>query len=235
MAARLLGLPEPGMPAPIPNRQDDLESFWHVLLWTALKHCDHKLSSNRIQSRLQNLFDSSYTDVVSGQTEGGSNKKGELGSQSVIREMRLGNEVLEGILLDVARVLDTRYPRTSQEEMVVTEVEKMWKVIQSENPHLPESDLEERLLQIVYRGDKNMRIFSLWQDRRIQKDVRWMENIFETALNDSTAAWDVGSANIERCLPGKERGKKRQSGEDSNLESNGKRQRVSGMFFGTLQ
>ena len=55
-----------------------------------------------------------------------------------------------------------------------------------------------------------------------------MENIFETALNDCTVTWDVGSANIVRRFPHKEQSQKRQSGETSNLESNNsKRQKCS--------
>ena len=145
MAARLLELPELEVLPPIPNCDDDLESFWHVLLWTALKHCEHKLSLVKTQSRLQDLFDSSYTDPLSGLKAGGSNKKGELGSQWTIREMQLGSKVLRGILIDVAKILSSQYPMTDDEEMEVAEVEKIWKMIQSENPHLPESDVGKLL------------------------------------------------------------------------------------------
>ena len=37
MAARLI--PPSEEPPPDPNRYDDLESFWHVLLWITLKRC----------------------------------------------------------------------------------------------------------------------------------------------------------------------------------------------------
>ena len=229
MAARLLELPEPEVLPPIPNRDDDLESFWHVLLWIALKHCQHELSSSFIQSWLQNPFDSSYTGLISAQMYG---KESELGSQSVIRKMRLGSEVLGTILSDVAKVLDTRYPEIYEAERGVIEVENIWKMIQSENPHLPESDLKKLLrFRIISTGSINWDFYSLWNHRHIQKDVRWMENIFETALNDCTVAWDVGSADIVRCFPRKERGQKRQSGEASNLESNNsKRQKRSGLL-----
>ena len=124
--------------------------------------------------------------------------------------MQLGSKVLRGILIDVAKVLSSRYSMTDDEEMEVAEVENIWKMIQSDNPHLLELDLEELLgVRILRRRDIDIRLFSLWKDRRIQKDVRWMENIFETALNDPAVAWDVGSANIVRCFPRKERGQKR--------------------------
>ena len=219
------------MLSPTPNRDDDLESFWHVLLWTALKHCEHELPLVDTQSQLRVLFDSSYTNPLSGLKGGGSFKQSELGSQTTIRKMHLGSKVLRGILIDVAKVLSSRYSMTDDEEMEVAEVENIWKMIQSDNPHLLELDLEELLLMRIHRRDINMTSFSLWKHRRIQKDVRWMENIFETALNDRTVAWDVGSADIVRCFPRKERGQKRQSGEASNLESNNsKRQKRSGLL-----
>ena len=165
------------------------------------------LSLVNTQSRLRDLFDSSYTDPLSGLKAGGSNKQSELGSQSTIQTMRLGSIVLETILIDVAMVLYTRYPKSDGREMGVTQVENIWKMIQSENPHLPESDLE-RLLRsrIPSMASINWDFYLLWNRRRIQKDVRWMENIFETALNDHTVAWDVGSANLMRCFPRKEWG-----------------------------
>ena len=233
MAARLLELPRPGVLSPTPNRDDDLESFWHVLLWTALKHCEHELLLVDTQSRLRVLFDSSYTDPLSGLKGGGSFKQSELGSQTTIRKMHLGSKVLRGILIDVAKVLSSRYPMTDDEEMEIAEVENIWKMIQLENPHLPESDLGKLLrARIAFIDDTNFDLYYiLWKHRRIQKDVRWMENIFETALNDPTVAWDVGSANIMRCFLRKERGQKRQSGEGSNLESNNsKRQKRSGLL-----
>ena len=196
-----------------------------------MKHCEHELPLVETQSRLRDLFDSSYIDPLSGLKAGGSNKQSELGSQTTIQQMQLGSKVLEEILQDLAETLHTRYPGTSQAERGVVEVEKIWKMIQSENPHLLEPDLEELLLMRIHRRDINMTSFSLWKHRRIQTDVRWMENIFETALNDRTVAWDVGGANILRRFPRKERGQKRQSGEGSNLESNNsKRQKHSGLL-----
>ena len=196
------------MLSPTPNRDDDLESFWHVLLWTALKHCEHELPLVDTQSRLRDLFDSSYTDPLSGLKAGGSNKQSELGSQTTIRKMQLGSKVLRGILIDVAKVLSSRYPMTDDEEMEVAEVENIWKMIQSENPHLQESpDLKDKLDRRIYESHNTLYpAFLLWKKRHRQKDVRWMENIFETVLNDCIVVWDIGSANVERYFPHKERG-----------------------------
>ena len=158
MAARLLGLPEPGVLPPIPNRDDDLESFWHVSLWTALKHCQHKLSLVDTQSQLRVLFDSSYTDPLSG-LKGGSFKQSELGSQTTIQQMWLGSKAIETILIDVATVLYTRYPKSDGREMGVAQVETIWKMIQSENPHLPESDWGKLLrsrIALIYDKQRSM-------------------------------------------------------------------------------
>ena len=113
-------------------------------------------------------------------------------------------------------------------------MENIWKMIQLENPHLPESDVGKLLRSRIALIDdtKFDGYYILWKHQHIQKDVRWMENIFETVFNDCTVTWDVGSANIVHCFPHKERGQKRQSGKASNLESNNsKRQECSGLLM----
>jgi len=103
-------------------------------------------------------------------------------------------------------------------------VENVWKMIESENPDLPGSDLEKLMRSRVASIDDIMLEdgYSVWKRRRTQKDIRWMENIFDRALNDGTATWDVGNANILRCFPrnkSEARSQKRASGEVSNLSN----------------
>ena len=169
-------MPESGVLTPIPNCDDDLEFFWHVLLWAALKHCEHKLSLVNTQSRLRDLFDSLFTDVFSGLKAGSRNKQSELGSQSTIQEMRLGSKTLRSILIDVATVLHARYPISDDEEMEVAEVENIWKMIQLENPHLPESDVGKLLRSRI----------ALIDDTK----VRWLLHSLETSAHTEGRTMD---------------------------------------------
>ena len=202
MAARLIIVHQPGTPLPIPNREDDLESFWHVLLWVAIRRCDHKLPSSNIVASLRNLFDDMYTDET-GQTKGGDYKLELLNSQKLIKNMALGSPVLEVILVTVAKILAARYPGSNMEEAQLIKVGKIWTMVQSENPHLQEpSDLETLLTNRIASIDRTLgRVRYVWDDRRTLQDVQWMENIFEQALNDPMADWDTGADNIDRALP----------------------------------
>jgi len=188
MAARLIIEREPGTPPPIPSRDDDLESFWHVLLWVTLRHCDHELLFDRIVASLRDLFDNAYIGGT-GQRYGGDSKHSLLTSQSLFVDMKLSNRLLHHIFIATATILAARYPESDEKE--------------SENPHLQEpSDLETLLTNRIASIDRTLgRVRYVWDDRRTLQDVQWMEKIFEQALNDPTADWDMGVANIDRALP----------------------------------
>jgi len=230
MAARLIIENDPGTPPPIPNRGDDLESFWYVLLWVTLRHCEHKLLFDRIVASLRNLFDNAYIGGT-GQRNGGDNKLELLNSQKLIKNMALGSPVLEVILVTVATILAARYPGSNMEEAQLTKVEKIWTMVQFENPHLQEpSDLETLLTNRIASVDRTLgRVRYVWDDRRTLQDVHWMEKIFEQALNDPTADWGTGIANIDRALPrnaAQARKRKRES-EINNADHSKKQQKLS--------
>jgi len=230
MAARLIIERKPGTPPPIPSRDDDLESFWHVLLWVTLRHCDHELSFDRIVASLRDLFDNAFIGAT-GQRNGGDNKRSLLTSQSLFVDMALGSPVLEVILVTVATILAARYPGSNMQEAQLIKVGKIWTMVQSENPHLQEpSDLETLLTNRIASIDRTLgRVRYVWDDRRTLQDVRWMENIFEQALNDPIADWDTGADNIHRALPrnaSQARKRKRES-EINNDDYSKKQQKLS--------
>jgi len=190
------------MPPPIPSRDDDLESFWHVLLWVTLRHCDHELSLGGIVASLHDLFDNAYIGGT-GQRNGGRNKHSLLNSQSLFVDMKLSNRLLHHIFIATATILAARYPESDEKEAQLIKVGKIWTMVQSENPHLQEpSDLETLLTNRIASIDRTLgRVRYVWDDRRTLQDVQWMEKIFEQALNDPMADWDMGADNIDRALP----------------------------------
>jgi len=230
MAARLIIERKPGTPPPIPSRDDDLESFWHVLLWVILRHCDHELSLDGVVASLRDLFDNVYIDIT-GKRNGGRYKLELLHSQKLIKNMALGSPVLEVILVTVATILAARYPGSNMEEAQLIKVGKIWTMVQSENPHLQEpSDLETLLTNRIASIDRTLgRVRYVWDDRRTLRDVQWMEKIFEQALNDPMADWDTGADNIDRALPrnaSQARKRKRES-EINNGDYSKKQQKLS--------
>ena len=220
MAARLILNRHAGMPPsiPIPTRDDDLESFWHVLLWVALRHCDHQLDSMDIVDLLGSLFDHMYIGGT-GQMAGGNIKRAYLKSQDCINDMKLRSNILHKIFKNTAKPLATRY--SSHEDLNdILEVQKVWEKMESENPTLDKKllrlELRARILQTENSLEQGRFAWAKW--RTMQDGAEWMENIFENALNDLTVDWNAGSANIQRTLPrpSASRATKRKS--DSNID-----------------
>jgi len=230
MAARLIIENDPGTPPPIPNRGDDLESFWHVLLWVTLRHCEHKLSFDRIVASLRDLFDNAFIGRT-GQRNGGDNKRSLLTSQSLFVDMKLGNRLLHYIFVATATILAARYTESDEKEAQLIEVERIWTVVQSENPHLREpSELNKAMKYRILEIDETLDdVYPIWKGRRTLQDVRWVERIFEQALNDPMADWDTGADNIDRALPrnaSQARKRKRES-EINNGDYSKKQQKLS--------
>ena len=229
MAARLILNRDPETPLPIPNREDDLESFWHVLFWIALKHCDHRKNPLAVVQLLGHLFDSKDIGET-GQAEGGGYKCAALTSPSTVIRVKLVSTVLETILVDTAAVLATRYPSSRKIEDGILQVQRIWEQLKLQNSNLHEDLLFNELCQ--HKESRSLRdSFSPWQNwRTMQDNVKWMEEIFENALQDPSTDWNMGNANIPRILPrpSAPKGPKRKNDSDidgrkpkkvSNLES----------------
>ena len=219
MAARLIVDREAGMPPPIPNRDDDLESFWHVLLWVTLQNCDHRMGLMKIVHLLGSLFDCMYVGDT-GQMAGGEAKRDSLETRSCIKNMKLRSNILHEILENTAKPLATRYS-SYRELNAILEVQSMWEKLEKENPTSDKKqlriELRARIMQMENESLEQGR-FAWAKWRMMQDDAGWMENIFENALNDPTVDWDTGSANIQRTLPrpSASRATKRKS--DSNID-----------------
>ena len=178
-----------------------MESFWHVLLWIALRHCDHRMNGMKLAFVLGSLFDQKYTNET-GQAYSGGSKRDSLKSQSHITEMKLASKVLHTILVNTAQVLATRYPDSEVQDGIL-EVQRMWENLERESSTLDKEDLKAELLQRIaqMRNKALLSSYISWTDWRImQDDVEWMEKIFEEALNDPTVDWNTGSDNIQHVL-----------------------------------
>ena len=219
MAARLIGDREAGTPPPIPDRDDDLESFWHVLLWVSLRHCEHRLHSSKVVDHLGSLFDHMYIGGT-GQVEGGDAKRASMTSQDCIKDMKLRSNILHAILKNTTKPLAIRY--SSDEELDdILEVQRMWEELGEENPTSNKKalriELGARILQMETDSlDQGRLAWAKW--RTIQDDPEWMEKIFENALNDPTVDWNTGSANIQRTLPRPSASKATKRKSDSNVD-----------------
>ena len=208
MSARLITSRNPRIPVPIHNRDDDLESFWHVLRWTALRRCEHRMQMDQTASELYRLFDYFYTGST-GEAKGGDDKLASLMTMGKGVGMKLCSEPLQRILSATASVLASRYISDEETEDNIRRVAEIWDTVRMKNPDLQEGDLrlEEALRHEIFNNDDPKAfedpfdVFSaliIWSHRRSLAGPQWMEAIFQAALDDPEANWDIGGANIER-------------------------------------
>jgi hypothetical protein len=90
------------------NREDDLESFYYVLNWMALRYSSHSLNSQRLTSELQRIFDYSYRSQ-SGTAAGGQAKLAEVLSGASNKLATFKNRPLAKLLEAIRKVIAIRY------------------------------------------------------------------------------------------------------------------------------
>ncbi|KAF8622964.1 hypothetical protein AX15_006607 [Amanita polypyramis BW_CC] len=90
------------------NHEDDLESFYHVLNWMALRHTSHSLNSQTLTSELQRIFDYSYR-LQGGTAAGGRAKRDALLSGGTNKEAKFQNLLLAKLLETIRKLVAIRY------------------------------------------------------------------------------------------------------------------------------
>ncbi len=93
---------------PLHNREDNLESFYHVLTWMALRHSSHSLNSQMLTSDLQRIFDYSYRSQ-GGTAAGGQSKLAEVVSGVSNKFATFKNRPLAKLLEAIRKVVAIRY------------------------------------------------------------------------------------------------------------------------------
>ena len=91
------------------SREDDLESFYHVLNWMALRYTSHTLDSETLTSELQRIFDYSYRSQNG--AEGGQAKRGALMSGMTNMDAAFKNQGLATLLETIRNLVAVRYQR----------------------------------------------------------------------------------------------------------------------------
>jgi hypothetical protein len=92
----------------VPTQEDDLESFFHVLLWVALRHTPHTLRSPHLSNTLFIYFEHGFVDA-DGVPWGGDQKKAQLLSPEFIGDLRLQNGPLVDLLKELQFTIASRY------------------------------------------------------------------------------------------------------------------------------
>jgi hypothetical protein len=108
MAAHFLVVPTPGQLPAVPDRADDLESFFYVLVWIALKYTKHGFLKNALTDMLHTAFDHHYIDP-DGAAKGGGRKKVEVCFSDPFQVPCLFNVLLKELIKTLAKTFAVRY------------------------------------------------------------------------------------------------------------------------------
>ncbi|KAG6916278.1 hypothetical protein DXG01_007571 [Tephrocybe rancida] len=164
-AVRLLEEPEDEDP-PIQDRIDDVESFFHVATWMALRYTSHSMSGSHLTAALDGNFDASYRDLTTDQTYITEVRRLNMETGYLIRKAKFSNPGMSAVLGGMLRMLRERY--TDPEEPSVED---------------RLGDVEERVTEwqkALTRKDDALRILD---------DPQWLPNLLGTLLGNESIGW----------------------------------------------
>ncbi|KAF8627099.1 hypothetical protein AX17_006380, partial [Amanita inopinata Kibby_2008] len=95
-------------PPPIPDRIDDLESFYHVLTWIAFRFTAHELEPQILHRALKNIYKEHDTNTE-GISRGGNSKHADMNSSVYSAQVCFKNLPLDELINKLHEVLAVRY------------------------------------------------------------------------------------------------------------------------------
>ncbi|KAF8498369.1 hypothetical protein BU17DRAFT_72336 [Hysterangium stoloniferum] len=101
-------IPTHGELPPTPDRADDLESFFYVLVCIAVRYTEHRFVKGALTKMLHAAFDDHYLDPK-GAAKGGGTKKPEVPTSDPFQVSRLFNVSLKELIKTLAKTIAVRY------------------------------------------------------------------------------------------------------------------------------
>ena len=162
---RLALLPQNNMVQVIHNRLDDLESFYHVLLWVSLQHARHGLNPEALYDKLTRLFDDAI--IVHDTAYAGTSKQLHMISDGTLDLIRFQNPPLIKLLRHISMTFVPLYKPPPQRNAFQASTKEDEQYYQNE------------LRMYEYR--------KFFLDSKGHSD--WMEVAFQKALQLSDDEW----------------------------------------------
>ena len=185
MAARLQKQPEKRI---VSNYADDLESFWHTLLYVTLQRCEHVYDPEKVASVLNRLFE---YNLWHGRMIGGDSKRYELKTRMALEEMGICNRPLFYVLQQSAEILAARYPADER-----ANVEEITRLKQEYKGDDFSAHFFTKVCRVELYGN-----YADWEALKKLEMPGWMEGVFDAVLENDEYDWDRGGGNVERSLP----------------------------------
>ncbi|KAG5732696.1 hypothetical protein E4T56_gene16808 [Termitomyces sp. T112] len=171
LAIRLVQPNETGKPL-IQDRIDDVESFYHVFLWMALRYTAHKLNSAMLTTRLHENFDVMYKDPKTGERYIGSARSSNMISGYLNDEAGFANGGIQEVLLQMRHVLYQRYI----------------------DPEYAFGNSRE--LEAERKAAKVKKVEGL----KALEDFNWLPNLLNEVIDDDLDDWVTNEARVDHIL-----------------------------------
>lgn len=190
------GQRDPDEPKPIHSKEDDLESFFHVLHWLALRACEHKQKINQVKITMRDVYDTALRDVDGPAAP--LARRNLFFHPRLIADIRFGSPALKLYLTEFHKVVSQRYiveeefkdllirwrddivearPETSDED-IISELDRRMKANRKAPISFP---------QYIIPGD-------FLQSLEIDWAPKLYEDLFGSGGKD--ADWTTGNANV---------------------------------------
>ena len=172
LAIRLVEPDATGEPL-IQNRIDDVESFYHLALWLALKYTPHELDSGALTDTLRDNFAVMNRHPETGHARIGNARSSDMKSGDLASKANFANM---GIRIVLQRARDTLSQRYIRPERVYEG-----------------DDSEQKKKRETAEADKAKGLKAL-------EDTMWLPNLLNKILEDTTINWDANGARVRHVL-----------------------------------
>ncbi|KAF8500705.1 hypothetical protein BU17DRAFT_58980 [Hysterangium stoloniferum] len=175
----------------IPDRADDLESFFYVIVWIALRCTDNSFVQGALTNMLHAAFDDHYLDPQ-GAAKGGDRKIVEVQASNPFQVSRLFNVSLRVLIETLATTFAVRYEQTPK----ATEIAQYKELFEKQGSgvkslHLSGLADDDAVLSILLAGKYLTRVAALGRSD-------WMASELTTALQKS--GWHEHGSHVQRDL-----------------------------------
>ncbi|KNZ76493.1 hypothetical protein J132_10299 [Termitomyces sp. J132] len=172
-AVRLL---RDGQPAPIQDRIDGVESFFHLLIWMTLRYTAHGMNNVQLTASLRHNFDGFWWDSEEGRMASSFRTSGlwRLGDL-IFKRARFGNQGIRVVLRNMYRVLFQRYTNTEASD----------------------PDDSDRLLRGRHQITISVKEWAL----KSLDEPRWMPDLLHEVLEDEKIDWQTNKDRTEYEFP----------------------------------
>ncbi|KAG6834043.1 hypothetical protein H0H93_012351, partial [Arthromyces matolae] len=170
-AARLLERPINDEPL-IHDRIDDIESFFHLTNWLALRYTPHSIDGSDLAESLRKNFEDSYVNSATGRTHISSHKRLNIVSGDLVHRPRFANKGVFRVLFRMQVILSKRYALAPPEDE------------DDDDPEQEEKIEQPRLKELGTPLD----------------DPQWLPNLLTSLLDNPKIDWEFQSGFVNHRL-----------------------------------